>query len=155
MSDGQDSPAADRQPAASMVLYCLVRRHDPEADQNRFLLVRKHGQPTFPPTKFRRGEDLYRALVRPMQEDLGLPPGSYFPEEELPPVPRAGTSARYPGLAETWHLYPAYHFIAKEVPVTLIVFPEKALHHAPISPVDGRPMQRANVNSVQSLLGRD
>ena len=57
--------------------------------------------------------------------------------------------------AETWQVYPAYHFIAKDVPVTLVVFPEKALHQAPISPVDGRPMQRANINSVVNLIEQE
>ena len=45
-------------------------------------------------------------MVRPMEEDLGLPPGSYFPEEELPVIPNAGESPRYPGLTRQWYLYP-------------------------------------------------
>jgi len=71
-----------------------------------FLLVEKHGQLTFAPTKFRPNEDLYHALTRPMEEDLGLPPGSYFPEKELKPIPSSGISPRYPGLPKKWHLYP-------------------------------------------------
>ncbi|MDY6990292.1 MAG: hypothetical protein SWQ30_19805 [Thermodesulfobacteriota bacterium] len=61
---------------------------------------------TFPPTKFRPGEGLYSALVRPMEEDLGLPSGSYFPEEELDMIPNDGKSIRYAGLPKKWYLYP-------------------------------------------------
>lgn len=90
----------------SMVLYCLLRRPSASRGRSEFLLVTKQGYPTFPPTKFRPGEDLYSAMVRPMEEDLGLPPGCYFPEEELPVIPNAGESPRYPGLSKRWDLYP-------------------------------------------------
>ena len=91
---------------SSMVLYCLLRRQGAAGESAEFLLVTMQGHPTFPPTKFRPGEDLYSAMVRPMEEDLGLPPGSYFPEEELPVIPNAGESPRYPGLTRQWYLYP-------------------------------------------------
>lgn len=97
--------AAEKTPGANMVLYCLIRQRG-QGKSPRFLMIRKKGQPTYPPTKFRTGEDLYHALVRPMEEDLHLPPGSYFPEEELPMIPNAGQSPRYPGLAKRWYLYP-------------------------------------------------
>jgi hypothetical protein len=41
-----------------------------------------------------------------MEEDLGLPPLSYYPETELGMIPNEGESPRYPGLAMKWHLYP-------------------------------------------------
>jgi mannose-6-phosphate isomerase-like protein (cupin superfamily) len=90
----------------SLVLYCLIGRKAAGEKPMQFLLVEKQGQLTFPPTKFRRTEDLYHALVRPMEEDLGLPEGSYFPEEELKPIPSSGKSLRYPGLPKSWYLYP-------------------------------------------------
>jgi len=92
-------------PEASMVLYCLLGRKAKKGPV-QFVLIPKRGSPTFPPTKFRPGEDLYHALVRPMEEDLGLEAGTYFPEQELEMIPNAGQSPRYPGLARTWHLYP-------------------------------------------------
>jgi mannose-6-phosphate isomerase-like protein (cupin superfamily) len=61
---------------------------------------------TFPPTKFRPGEGLYSALVRPMEEDLGLQALSYYPENELGMIPNEGESPRYPGLTKQWYLYP-------------------------------------------------
>jgi len=47
------------------------------------------------------------AMVRPMEEDLGLPPGSYFPEEELPMIPtrarvHATRDCRSSGICIQW-----------------------------------------------------
>ena len=98
--------AVNAEAKASMVLYVFVRRQGTPDGPVRFLLIAKHGSPTFPPTKFRPGEDLYRALVRPMEGDLGLEAGTYFVEEELPALPNSGESPRYPGLQKHWLLYP-------------------------------------------------
>lgn len=98
----------------SYVLYCLIRRASKKKGASEYLLVTKQGYPTFPPTKFRPGEDLYSALVRPMEEDLGLPAGSYFPEEELPVIPNSGKSVRYPGLSKQWYLYPVVISLTSE-----------------------------------------
>ena len=99
---------------SSMVLYCLLRRPCAAGGCSEYLLVTKQGYPTFPPTKFRPGEDLYAAMVRPMEEDLGLPAGSYFPEEELPVIPNAGESPRYAGLSKKWYLYPVVVSLTSE-----------------------------------------
>jgi len=92
-------------PKATMVLYCLLRHRGPDGNV-QFLMVRKQGHPTFPPTKFRPGENLNKALARPLEEDLNLPPRSYYPEEELEMIPNHGDSMRYPGLTKQWYLYP-------------------------------------------------
>jgi hypothetical protein len=97
------NPQAQTDP--SLVLYCLTVRHDPDG-QTRFLLCQKQGSPSFPATKLKQAEDLYDALVRPMQEDIKLAPGTYFPETELPAIHNAGESPRYPGLPKEWLLYP-------------------------------------------------
>ena len=47
--------------------------------------------------------------------------------------------------------YPVYRFVAGDVPIELTVFTERA-RQAPLSPVDGRPMQRATLEHVQGLL---
>jgi mannose-6-phosphate isomerase-like protein (cupin superfamily) len=41
-----------------------------------------------------------------MEADLGLPPLSYYPENELGMIPNEGASPRYPGLTKQWFLYP-------------------------------------------------
>jgi hypothetical protein len=48
--------------------------------------------------------------------------------------------------------YPVYHFRAEDVPVNLIVLPLNRMHNAPLSPVDGKPMQRAGLDKVVRLL---
>ncbi|MDD2599582.1 MAG: hypothetical protein PHO37_10195 [Kiritimatiellae bacterium] len=90
---------------SNLVLYCLLRSQEP-GDVPKFLLVKKNGTLTFPPTKFRLAEDLYTALARPMEQDLGLTPGTHFVEEELTMIPNSGESPRYPGLTKNWGLYP-------------------------------------------------
>lgn len=107
-------PASELSRPASLVLYCLIRRQAARTDPVRFALIRKRGHPTFPPTRFRSGEDLYHAMIRPMEEDLGLPPGSYFPEQELPAIPNSGESPRYPGMARQWQLYPVVVSLTKD-----------------------------------------
>ena len=90
----------------SLVLYCLLRKIDVSNDTVRFLLIKKRGSMTFPPTKFRQGENLYSALNRPMENDLGFPNGSYYPEEEIEMIPNEGDTVRYEGLPKKWYLYP-------------------------------------------------
>lgn len=53
---------------------------------------------------------------------------------------------------EAFRLYPTYTFVANEVAVELVVFPYRARKHAPLCPIDGRPMRRASVAVVESLM---
>jgi hypothetical protein len=48
--------------------------------------------------------------------------------------------------------YPAHSFLAGEISFEVIVFPLKGLRQAPLSPVDGRPMPRADIAAVEKLL---
>lgn len=105
MAHGRDAVREDAPESAAMVLYCLIRRVD-DYGAERFLLMPKPNGLTLPPTKFRPGEDLYSALVRPLEEDLGLPPDSYFPERELPAIPNDISGPQYAGLPARWYLYP-------------------------------------------------
>ncbi len=45
-----------------------------------------------------------------------------------------------------------YHFTADQVAVELCVFDPRAAREAPLSPVDGRPMRRANLKEMEELL---
>jgi hypothetical protein len=49
-------------------------------------------------------------------------------------------------------LYPAYRFLAGDIPINLVVFPLDGLRQAPLSTVDGKPMQRADIDEVKALL---
>jgi hypothetical protein len=49
-------------------------------------------------------------------------------------------------------VYPAYHFIAEEVPMRLVTFPTKGIRQALRSEVDGRIAQRAALSEVRALV---
>jgi hypothetical protein len=49
-------------------------------------------------------------------------------------------------------MMPEYRFMAGDVEIAAAVFPEKGIRRAPLSPVDGRPMQRAAIKDVETLL---
>ena len=49
--------------------------------------------------------------------------------------------------------FPAYRFTADDVPIELCVFDRRAVREAPLSPVDGKPMKRANLRELENLLG--
>ncbi len=46
---------------------------------------------------------------------------------------------------------PSFRFFADGVQIELVVFPESGRRHPPLSPVDGRPVRRANIDEVASL----
>jgi hypothetical protein len=48
---------------------------------------------------------------------------------------------------------PTCRFVAEEVPVELVIFAERTRRRVPLSPVDGRPMQRAALQAVEALAG--
>lgn len=48
--------------------------------------------------------------------------------------------------------YPSYRFVAGEETVTLIVFSTDDIRWSPPSPVDGKPMRRADLQTVEGLL---
>jgi len=48
--------------------------------------------------------------------------------------------------------YPAFRFVAGDTPIEVTVFPPTGLRQPPRSPVDGKPMRRANIHSVEELL---
>jgi len=49
--------------------------------------------------------------------------------------------------------FPGYDFFAEDFTVETTVFPERRKGHAPLSPVDGKPMRRARLRDVQLLAG--
>lgn len=48
--------------------------------------------------------------------------------------------------------YPACHFLLKDTPLTLIILPEIHIRSAILSPVDGKPMKRANLKELERML---
>lgn len=48
--------------------------------------------------------------------------------------------------------YPGFEFILDALPVQATVFPIDGIRQAPLSPIDGRPMDRADVKRVKDLI---
>lgn len=48
--------------------------------------------------------------------------------------------------------FPAYRFTADDVAVELCIFDRREAREAPLSPVDGKPMKRANLREVENLM---
>jgi hypothetical protein len=56
---------------------------------------------------------------------------------------------------DRYETVPVFRFTADDVPIELDVFSREHVREAPLSPVDGRPMRRANVREVEALLSQD
>jgi uncharacterized protein YgbK (DUF1537 family) len=54
--------------------------------------------------------------------------------------------------AERVLAYPGVRFEIDECPIEATVFPTDGIRQAPVSPVDGKPMRRANANELEQLL---
>jgi hypothetical protein len=55
--------------------------------------------------------------------------------------------------AERVRPFPGVRFSLEDQAIEATVFPADGLRQAPVSPVDGRPMRRANAFEVEALLG--
>jgi hypothetical protein len=51
--------------------------------------------------------------------------------------------------------YPVIRFVAGDQPIDAVVFPVDGIRQSPASPVDGRPMRRADAAEVETLLRED
>ena len=49
--------------------------------------------------------------------------------------------------------FPGFRFVSDEFECAATVFSEKQRRHAPLSPIDGRPMRRGSISDVETLLG--
>jgi len=50
------------------------------------------------------------------------------------------------------HAYPVYRFVAGNTPIELTVFKVDGIREAPASPVDGKPMRRASLRELDTML---
>jgi len=67
-------------------------------------------------------------------------------------VPFEQSERRMRTTREDFETYPALRFLAGEVQIEAVVFPLNGLRQAPRSPLDGKPMARANLRRVEELL---
>ena len=75
--------------------------------------------------------------------------GFFLMNEEMPYEEK---SRRLRFSQDSYIEMPVFTFIADDTPIELVVFPAEGIRQAPISPVDGKPMQRAGVKAVELLV---
>lgn len=68
-------------------------------------------------------------------------------------IPFQASHKRLRFTRDEWQEFPSFQFVAGDHAVELVVFPREGRREAPRSPVDGRPMYRANLAEVEALLG--
>ncbi|NIR28129.1 MAG: hypothetical protein GWN84_02095 [Gammaproteobacteria bacterium] len=68
-------------------------------------------------------------------------------------VPYETADRRLRQSADASEVAPVYRFIAGGVTIDLTVFPPSRLRQAPLSPINGKPMERAHARAVEALLG--
>ena len=67
-------------------------------------------------------------------------------------IPHEVTERRVKMSVERVLAYPAVRFTIDDQPIDATVFPADGFRQAPVSPVDGKPMRRANVGEVEALI---
>jgi len=67
-------------------------------------------------------------------------------------IPHEVTEKRMRFNAEQVRAFPGVRFEIDAQPIEATVFPPDGIRQAPVSPVDGRPMRRANTFEVEALL---
>jgi orotidine-5'-phosphate decarboxylase len=67
-------------------------------------------------------------------------------------IPHELTERRLRLNADRVIVYPGVRFELDEQSIEATVFPTDGIRQAPVSPVDGRPMRRANKVEVEALL---
>ncbi len=84
-------------------------------------------------------------LSADMPEAVGL----WLTEQEIP-FEQSEKRLRFGG--ERHETLPTYRFNADDVTVELCVFNRRSVRETPLSPVDGKPMKRANLREVETLV---
>lgn len=69
-------------------------------------------------------------------------------------IPHEITERRVKMNADRVLTYPGLRFEVDDQPIDATVFPPDGIRQSPVSPVDGRPMRRADTTELEGLLGR-
>lgn len=84
-------------------------------------------------------------LTADSPEEIG-----FWLQEHSIPYEQADRRLRFGG--DRQETFPAYRFTADNVPIELCIFDRREAREAPLSPVDGKPMKRANLREVENLM---
>lgn len=74
----------------------------------------------------------------------------FFLDANAVPYEEADKRLRFGG--DRVEFVPSFRFHAGDVPVELFVFTREGIRETPLSPVDGKPMRRANLKDVEALI---
>jgi hypothetical protein len=82
-----------------------------------------------------------------------------YPEQVVARLEENGIAAQHAEKkfryeAERYQSFPSFKFVAGQQRLEIVVFPMDGIRQAPSSPVDGKPMARADLAEVQQLLKR-
>lgn len=69
-------------------------------------------------------------------------------------IPYEQTDRRLRFGGDRQETFPAYRFTADNVPIELCLFNRREARESPLSPVDGKPMKRANLREVENLMSK-
>lgn len=67
-------------------------------------------------------------------------------------IPHEQRDKRLRMTKDTYEVFTAYSFIAGDTPIDIVVFPVDGQRQVPLSPVDGKRLQRASIADVEVLL---
>lgn len=67
-------------------------------------------------------------------------------------IPFEQTNRRLRFGGDRQEAFPAYRFTADNVPIELCIFDRREARESPLSPVDGKPMKRASLREVETLI---
>jgi len=67
-------------------------------------------------------------------------------------IPYDEEQKRFHIKADEYDYFPGFTFLAEETPIHIVIFPLHGLHYAPLSSIDGKPMQRADIKAVSELV---
>lgn len=84
-------------------------------------------------------------LTADTPEEIG-----FWLQEHGIPYEQADRRLRFGG--DRQETFPAYRFTADNVPIELCIFDRREARESPLSPVDGKPMKRANLREVENLM---
>ncbi len=54
--------------------------------------------------------------------------------------------------ADLIQILPVYRFMAEDVPIEMVIFPQDGPRQPPLSPLDNKPMQRADIQALEKLV---
>jgi hypothetical protein len=74
----------------------------------------------------------------------------FWLDEHHIPYEQSERRLRFGG--DRYETFPAYRFTADEITVEMCIFDHRNGRETPLSPVDGKPMKRANLREVESLV---